>query len=37
MYDKLYEYKETFLIQLLCGFRKALSPIPIFTKTVKRA
>ena len=37
MYDKLYEYIETFLSQLLCGFCKAISPIPTFTKTVKRA
>ena len=37
MCDKLYESVETFLSQLLCGFRKALSPIPTFTKTVKRA
>ena len=31
MYDKLYEYIENFLSQLLCGFRTAISPIPTFT------
>ena len=35
MYDKLYEYIENFLSQLLCGFRTAISPIPTFTKTSK--
>ena len=35
MYDKLYEYIENCLSQLLCGFRTALSPIPTFTKTSK--
>ena len=35
MYDKLYEYKENFLNQQLCGFRAAISPIPTFTKTSK--
>ena len=36
MYDKLHEYKETFLSQLLCGFHKVIPPIPTFTKTVKK-
>ena len=36
MYGKLYEYIENFLSQLLCGFCKAISPIPTFTKTLKR-
>ena len=31
MYDKLYEYIENFLSQLLCGFRTAISPISTFT------
>ena len=35
MFDKLYEYIETFLSQLLCGFRTEISPIPTFTKTSK--
>ena len=35
MYDKLYEYTETFLSQLLCGFRKVISPILTFTKRSK--
>ena len=35
MYDKLYEYIENFLSQLLCGFLTAISPIPTFTKTSK--
>ena len=35
MYDKLYEYIENFLSQLLCGFRTAISTIPTFTKTSK--
>ena len=35
MHDKLYEYIENFLSQLLCGFRTAISPIPTFTKTSK--
>ena len=37
MCNKLYEYIETFLSQLLCGILKAIYPIPTFTKTVKRA
>ena len=37
MYDKLYEDIETFLSQLLCGVCKAISPVPTFTKTLKRA
>ena len=35
MHDKLYEYIENFLSQLLCGFRTAISPIPTFTKASK--
>ena len=35
MYDKLYEYIENFLSQLLCGFRTAIFPIPTFKKTSK--
>ena len=37
MYHKLYENIENFLSQILCGFPKVISPIPKFTKTVKRA
>ena len=33
MYDKLYEYIENFLSQLLCRFRTEISPILTFTKT----
>ena len=33
MYDKLYEYIENIISQLLCGFRTAISPILTFTKT----
>ena len=35
MHDKLYEYIENFLNQLLCGFRIEISPIPTSTKTSK--
>ena len=35
MYDKLYEYIENILSQLLCGFCTAISPIPNFKKTSK--
>ena len=35
MYDKVYEYIENFLSQLLCGFRTAISPNPTFIKTSK--
>ena len=35
IYDKLCEYIENFLSQLLCEFRTAIPPIPTFTKTSK--
>ena len=35
LYDKLYEYIENFLSQLLCRFLTSISPIPTFTKTSK--
>ena len=35
MYDKLYEYIEKFLSQILCGFRTAIFPIPTFKKRQK--
>ena len=37
MYDKLYEYIETFLSPLLCEFQKAISATPTFTEIVKGA
>ena len=35
MYDKLYQYIESFIRELLCGLRTTISPIPTFTKTSK--